>query len=53
MGEYGKDGWVDMGRIGGWIWGGWVGGYIKDGWVDMGRMGGWIWGGWVGKCEVK
>ena len=42
MGGYGEDGWVDMGRIGGWILRGWVGRYEEDWWVDMERMGGWI-----------
>ena len=40
--------WVDMGRMGGWIWRGLVGGYEEDGWVDIKRMGGWILREWVG-----
>ena len=31
---------MDIKRMGGWIWGGLVGGYGEDGWVDIKRMGG-------------
>ena len=48
-----RGGWVDIGRMGGWV-GGWMGGYMNEwvgGWVDMSEWVGGYMSGWMSTCR--
>ena len=44
MGTFGEGGWASLGRVGGHIWGGWVGIFGEGGWAHLGRESEFIWG---------